>query len=119
MNRRRLGRAGERRAARYLRRRGLRIVERNWTCPHGELDLLARDGDQLVVVEVRTARTDFAGGPERTVGPDKRRRLARLARLWLARSRWRPASIRFDVVGVVRRGWLRWEVRWIPHAFEV
>ncbi len=117
--RRALGRRGEARAARFLRRQGLRIIARNWTCAAGELDLLARDGDVLVVVEVRTAGArPFAGGPEQTVGPDKQRRLARLAQRWLAQSRWKPAAVRFDVVGVTRLGWFRWDVRWYRNAFE-
>ena len=120
-SRQRLGRAGERRAERHLRRRGLRIIARNWRCSAGELDLLARDGDQLVVVEVRSSarRGGFAGAPELTVGPGKRERLARLARRWLAGSSWQPRSVRFDVVGATRLGWLRWELRWFRGAFEL
>lgn len=117
----RLGRAGESRAARHLRRRGLRVIERNWRCPGGEIDLVCRDGDQLVVVEVRTADAragrPFAGAPELTVGPEKRRRLGLLAERYLARSTWRPpGGIRIDVVAVVRRGLLHWDVRWFPNA---
>ncbi|MCB9729488.1 MAG: YraN family protein [Deltaproteobacteria bacterium] len=119
MNRADLGRRGEARAARHVRRHGLRIIARNWRCPDGELDILARDGDLLVVIEVRTARTDFAGGPIATVGPDKRRRLAHLAQRWLSGSRWAPAGVRFDVVGVVYRGWFRWRLDWVRGAFEV
>ncbi len=114
----RLGRRGERCAARYLRRRGLRIIERNWRCRSGELDIVARDGDVLVVVEVRSARTDFAGGPEHTVGPAKQRQVAQLTQRWLRASRWRPAAVRFDVVAIVFRGWLKREVRWYPKAFS-
>ena len=129
--RRRLGRRGEAKAARYLMRRGLRVLERNWRCPTGELDIIARDGDVLVIVEVRSASGRFAGGPECTVGPDKQRRLARLAQRYRAtlsargggasrgHTGWRPASVRFDVVGVVRRAWWRWEVRWVRNAFDV
>lgn len=126
--RRRLGRRGEAKAARYLARRGLRVLERNWRCPTGELDIIAREGDVLVIVEVRSASGRFAGGPERTVGPEKQRRLARLAQRYRATmgaaarrrpGRWLPASVRFDVVGVVRHGWWRWEVRWVRNAFDV
>jgi len=114
----RLGRIGERKAGRFLRRRGLQILERNWVCPGGELDLLARDGETLVVVEVRTSRAGFAGGPVYTVGPDKRRRIERLTRRWLLRSRWSPESVRFDVISVQRRAWWRWRIAWVQSAFE-
>jgi putative endonuclease len=114
----RLGQQGERRAARYVRRQGLRVIERNWRCPGGELDLLAREGDTLVVIEVRTSKAGFAGGPAYTVGPEKQRRLERLTRRWMLRSRWNPTSVRFDVVSVQRRAWWRWEISWIQSAFE-
>jgi putative endonuclease len=118
VNRATLGRRGEARAARHVRRHGLRVIDRNWRCPDGELDILARDGDLLVVIEVRSARTEFAGGPATTVGPDKQRRLIHLAQRWLLSSRWKPAGVRFDVVGVRYRGWFRWQVDWIRGAFE-
>jgi len=114
----RLGRAGERRAARYLKRQGLRLIARNWRCPLGELDLLMRDGDVLVVVEVRSARGRFAGGPPYTVGPEKQRRLIRLARVWMQGARWRPNAVRFDVMAMRPKGWLRWEIQWFKDAFQ-
>ncbi len=119
MNRTRLGQRGEAKAARHVRRHGLRLIARNWRCPEGELDILARDGELLVIIEVRTARTRFAGGPVATVGPEKRRRLTQLAQRWLLASRWKPAGVRFDVVGVVYHGWFRWEIDWVRGAFEV
>jgi len=116
----RLGRRGEARAARYLRRQGLRIVTRNWRCATGELDIIARDGETAVIVEVRTATGEgFAGHPALSVGPDKRRRLERLARTWLRSTSWRPVATRFDVVAVRRLGWWRWEITWYRSAFEV
>lgn len=119
-DRARLGRRGEAKARRYLRRRGLRVVATNWRHPSGgELDLIARDGDVLVIVEVRTARTTFAGGPAQTIGPDKQRRLARLAQLYLQQPPFEPRGVRFDVVGVVYRGPLRWEITWYRDAFQV
>jgi len=113
-----LGRLGERKAARYLRRRGLRIVTRNWRCPIGEIDLIATDGDCLVFVEVRTSASGYAGGPAYTVGPHKRRKLIQLAQIWLRGARHAPDSIRFDVVAIVRRSWWRFELDWIQGAFE-
>ena len=120
MNRQSLGRAGERRAWRYLKRQGLRLIARNWRCSAGELDLVARKGDTLVVVEVRSSASSrpFAGAPVHTVGPEKRRRLKRLARLWLAQSPWKPEAVRFDVVTLERRAWLRWNIQHFPSAFE-
>jgi len=114
----RLGRTGERKAGRFLRRKGLLLLERNWRCPGGELDLLARQGDTLVVVEVRTSAAGFAGGPAYTVGPEKRRRIERLTRRWLLRSSWIPESVRFDVISVERSAWWRWRISWIQSAFE-
>lgn len=114
-----LGRKGEARARRFLRRNGLKIVTRNWRCPAGELDIIARDGDVAVIVEVRTASGDgFAGGPVWTVGPEKQRRVIRLARLWRRQSAWKPRAIRFDVIAVRRRGWMRWSLDWYRRAFE-
>ena len=100
MSRQALGRAGEARAWRYLRSKGLRLITKNWRCKLGELDLIARQGDTLVIVEVRTtaSKRPFAGTPECTVGLEKQRRIRRLARLWLTQSSWQPESIRFDVV---------------------
>ncbi len=114
----RLGRAGERVAWRHLRRHGLRLVERNWRCRSGELDIVARDGDMLVIVEVRTSGgSRFAGAPALTVGPDKQARLRRLALLYQQRmTGWKPRGVRIDVVGVTRLGWLRWQVDWFPNA---
>ena len=120
VKRRELGRAGERRAWRYLRRQGLRLIARNWRCELGELDLIARQENTVVFIEVRSAGASrpFAGAPEHTVGPEKQRRLRRLARTWLQRSPWTPEGVRFDVVALERKGWLRWEIRHYPNAFD-
>ena len=120
MNRQGLGRAGEARAWRYLKGKGLRLITKNWRCKLGELDLIARQGDTLVIVEVRTtaSRRPFKGTPECTVGAEKQRRIKRLARLWLTQSSWQPQDIRFDVVSLRKRSWLRWDIEHFPNAFE-
>lgn len=104
-----LGTYGERIAARYLSDAGLEVLDRNWRCPHGEIDLVARDGGCLVVCEVKTRRGTGFGSPVEAVDHRKLARLRRLAALWLAERRrmaagptWRVDAVRVDVVGVLR-----------------
>jgi putative endonuclease len=100
--RRTLGEYGERLAARYLRERGLSIVDRNWRCAHGELDLVARDGDCLVFCEVKTRRSERFGAPVEAVDRRKAARLRRLAAAWLQEHEVRAGRIRIDVIGILR-----------------
>lgn len=110
-----VGRYGERVAVDRLQRAGLEVLDRNWRCRGGELDLVAREGDCLVVVEVKTRRAAPAsvpvcGHPAEAVTPAKATRLRRLTARWLAEradALWpgpgrRPADIRIDVVAVLR-----------------
>ena len=112
-----LGREGEERAARLLERLGLQVVERNWRCSQGELDLIAVRDDLVVFCEVKTRRSCRWGEPSEAVHPRKQARLRRLAGRWLAEhpaSRSRP--VRFDVVSVVDRG-NGLELTHLPNAF--
>lgn len=95
-----VGRYGERVAAAHLEARGLQVLDRNWRGPSGELDLVAMDGDELVVVEVKTRRSDAFGHPAEAVTRAKLGRLRRLAGQWLAAHDVRPRSVRVDVVAV-------------------
>lgn len=98
-----LGRYGEELAARLLRARGMTLLDRNWRCDAGELDLVLRDGDDLVVVEVKTRTSDACGTPHEAVHPEKLARLRRLAARWLAEhDDARPAGVRVDLVAVLR-----------------
>lgn len=97
-----LGRYGEDLAARYLRDRGMEVLDRNWRCEHGEIDLVALDGDCLVVCEVKTRRSTVFGEPVEAVTWRKAARLRRLASAWLANHELRPAGVRIDVVGILR-----------------
>lgn len=97
-----LGRAGEDRAARYLFGLGYEILDRNWRTRGGELDLLARDGGHLVVVEVKTRRGEAFGHPFEAVDARKRQRLWRLGMAW---RRAHPETcgrgeIRIDVIAI-------------------
>jgi putative endonuclease len=98
-DRRGLGRHGEELAARHLAAQGYEILERNWRCGAGELDLVARDGDCLAFVEVRTRRGREMGSPEESVTPAKQARLVALAETYLQEHDW-PGPWRIDVVAV-------------------
>jgi putative endonuclease len=93
-----LGDRGERAAARYLRRRGLRIVTRGYHTPWGEIDLVAREGDVLVFIEVKTRRR---GTPAEAVTPEKQRRLTLAALHFLRRHQLLEQRSRFDVAAIV------------------
>lgn len=98
-HRRNLGARGEELAAQYLRAQGLKVLERNWRCVRGELDIVARDGDCLVVVEVRTLRNAHGRSPEDSVTMAKQRRLLTLAQVYLEQSGWK-GDCRIDIVAV-------------------
>lgn len=97
-----LGGYGERLAARHLREQGMVLLDRNWSCDAGEIDLVLRDGDVLVICEVKTRSSVDFGGPLEAVNEVKLRRLRRLGARWLQEHRLRASEVRFDMVGVVR-----------------
>lgn len=96
-----LGRWGEQVAADALVAAGLTVLVRNWRCPEGEVDILALDGQVLVVCEVKTRSSAAFGRPEEAVTPVKAARLRRLALRWLSEHPG-PRDVRFDVVSVTR-----------------
>ena len=104
-NRQGLGRWGEDLAARHLVAKGYEVVARNWRCEAGELDLVIRDGDCLVFVEVRTRRGRAMGAPEESITAAKQARLSALAEAYVQAHDW-PGYWRLDVVAVEvdRRG---------------
>ncbi|TAM93190.1 MAG: YraN family protein [Jatrophihabitans sp.] len=100
-----VGRFGEQLAERHLVSAGMTVLDRNWRCPEGELDLVVRDGPTIAFVEVKTRSTLAFGHPAEAVTARKAARIHRLAMRWLAR--WQRengsvAAIRFDLVSVVR-----------------
>src|SRR3954452_14530286 len=100
----RLGARGELIAAALLTAAGLRVLDRNWRCREGEIDLVARDGDALVFCEVKTRRGAGYGHPVEAVTSTKQRRLRTLAQRWLSAHDEHAPDVRFDVVGVLLRG---------------
>jgi putative endonuclease len=97
-----LGAYGERLAAAHLVAAGMVILDRNWRCPGGEIDIVARDGDVLVVCEVKTRRGTGFGSPLEGVTVRKAARLRRLAAAWTSAHGVRVPGIRIDLVGVLR-----------------
>jgi len=110
-----LGQRGERKAARLLRRMGMRIIRRNYKSPPGEVDIIAMDGDTLVFVEVKTRKGTAFGSPLEAVDGRKQKRLTGAALFYLS-GLTDPPPARFDVITIVINGW-RSEIEHIPDAF--
>ncbi len=102
-SRRTLGAYGEDVAARLLTLElGMVLLDRNWRCPEGELDLVLRDGDVLVACEVKTRRGDSCGTPHEAVDPVRLERLHRLVWRWAEEHDVHPDQARVDLVAVQR-----------------
>jgi putative endonuclease len=97
-----LGHYGEGVAERHLGELGMVVLDRNWRCPAGEIDLVLRDGLALVICEVKTRSSVACGTPLEAVTPTKVERLRRLAAHWLQAHPVRPLEVRIDMVGVLR-----------------
>ena len=96
-----IGERGEEIACAYLKGQKFTIVERNFRCKGGELDIIARDGKTLVFVEVKARRTLSFGPPQMAVTPFKQRQISKAALTWLARKKRFGANARFDVVAIL------------------
>lgn len=99
--RRERGAAGEDRAAAWYQANGYEVIDRNWRCRDGELDLVVRRGGELVFVEVKMRTSSRFGIPAEAVTATKQRRLRRLATRYLAEAGERSSALRFDVVAIL------------------
>lgn len=111
------GTAAEEVALRYLEARGLHLVTRNFRCRGGELDLILRDGEHLVFVEVRSRRSSQFGTPAESVTRSKQLRLLRAAAVYLQRQRL-DLPCRFDVVAILHTE-TEPQIEWIRDAFQL
>ena len=100
MSSRSVGNLAEERAAQFLQRQGYRVLERNFTCRVGEVDIVAEDGDVLCFVEVRSRATSRYGDAAESITALKRHRIALAARFYLMRRRIDERACRFDVVTI-------------------
>jgi len=112
----RTGRRGEAQAAKFLKRAGFKIAARNVHVGYDEIDLIAKQGDTLVFVEVKTRKNEDFGRPAAAVDRAKRKKLSRAAMHFLKKRKLRPPYIRFDVVEVIGE---KPEIRHIQNAFQL
>jgi putative endonuclease len=112
-----LGIDGENYAVRYLVGAGFTIIDRNWRCPEGEIDILAIDGRDLVVVEVKTRTSTTYGLPIEAVTWRKAEKLRALAARWLRENPQRGLAVRFDVISIVMARNARPDLQHVRAAF--
>ncbi len=113
-----LGKKGEAAARTYLERHGVRIVEANYACAVGEIDLIGRERDALLFIEVKTRTSEAFGPPHLAVHERKQRQIVQTAQWFLAERRLADVACRFDVVAVTfaRDGDLP-RIQWLQDAF--
>lgn len=97
-----LGAYGEHVAEQYLARRGLVVLDRNWRCDEGEIDLVLREGEVLVVCEVKTRRGALGGTPHEAITAAKLDRLQRLGVRWARAHELSPQEMRVDLVAIMQ-----------------
>lgn len=113
------GEIGESIATTFLQGQGFHIVERNFRCVCGEVDIVARDGRTIVFVEVKCRKNRNYGPPQLAVTPFKQRQISKAALVWLSRRRLYDADARFDVVAIVLHDHDIPEIEHIRNAFEL
>lgn len=101
MDSKEFGLKGERAAAKFLKNKGYEILNKNWTCPLGEIDIVALHEDVLVFVEVKTRHNIRTGLPEDAVGPKKRKKYESMAAMYLQDNDYVDMAVRFDVIGIL------------------
>ncbi len=113
------GELGERAAKRHLRRNGLKFLTANFRSPRGEIDLIFRDGDCLVFIEVKARSSEEWTRPAAAVNRERRQRLTRCALDYLRLLKNPPVKIRFDIVEVLLKNSAVHEVRHLPNTFPM
>ncbi|MBU5615253.1 YraN family protein [Geomonas azotofigens] len=114
-----VGGTGESIAATYLKGQGFKIVECNFRCTCGEIDIVARDGRTIVFVEVKCRKNDNYGPPQLAVTPFKQRQISKAALVWLSRKKLYDAEARFDVVAIVLHEHDLPDIDHIRNAFDL
>lgn len=111
------GKSAENKAKRYLKRKGYQFIKANYHTRDGEIDLIFKDGDTFVFVEVRAKRDTTFGQPEDTITPKKMTRCKKAAVKYLYDNKLMDSSCRFDVIALVNEN-NKWNLRHYENAFE-
>ena len=114
-----LGEVGEAIAATFLKGVKYSIIDQNFSCKCGEIDIIARDGKTIVFVEVKTRRSLAFGPPQLAVNPFKQRQISKAALTWLSQRKLLETPARFDVVAILLRDHSVPEIEHIKDAFDL
>jgi putative endonuclease len=112
-----LCRFGEEEACRFLKKKGLKILERNYAIRAGEIDVVARAGKTMVFIEVKTRSSSALAKPYEAVGFRKRKKLKSAARMYIQERNLRNLEYRFDVISIIINSSLQPEIEWLQGAF--
>jgi putative endonuclease len=118
MQKKELGKKGEEVALRFLKKRGYRIIEQNYVCKMGEMDLIAKEKDTLAFIEVKTRTSTAFGPPQLAVNSSKQRQLSKVALYFLKEKKLEDVKARFDVVAIIL-GQNEEEIELIKDAFDL
>jgi len=118
MEKKELGKKGEDLAVRFLKKKGYQIIDRNYACKMGEMDIIAKEKDTLVFVEVKTRTSTTFGPPQLAVNPTKQMQLSKVALSFLKAKKLEDAKARFDVVAILL-GPKGEEIELIKDAFDL
>jgi putative endonuclease len=118
MQKKELGKKGEELALRFLKKRGYRIIEKNYVCKLGEMDIIAKEKDTLVFIEVKTRTSTTFGPPQLAVNASKQRQLSKVALNYLKEKHLEDVKARFDVVAILL-GQKGEEIELIKDAFDL
>jgi putative endonuclease len=118
MEKKALGRKGEDLALRFLKKKGYQIIEKNYACKMGEMDIIAKEKDTLAFIEVKTRTSTTFGPPQLAVNSSKQRQLSKVALNFLKEKKLEDVRARFDVVAILL-GLKGAEIELIKDAFEL
>ena len=113
-----LGEQGEKQAARYLKKKGYKVVTANYRCKFGEIDLIARDADVIIFIEVKTRTSTDFGNPAAAVDYRKQQQISKVAHHYLVTHHNDDVDARFDVISILSPRGQKTEIEHISDAFD-